>query len=72
MSLPEETAEQLVGLAEAAGAPSVSAYVTGAIQDRVKREKDLASLREVWGEPDPEGLAWAREALGVTSGQRTL
>jgi antitoxin ParD1/3/4 len=71
VSMPGPTAEQLTAMAEAAGAPSVSAYVTEAVQARMAREQALERLRQAWGDPDPEGMAWARQAiLGSDSSPR--
>lgn len=63
VSMPGSTAEQLQAMAEAAGAASVSAYVTEAVQARIARDQALDRLREAWGEPDPQAVAWARAAL---------
>ncbi|MFZ0158942.1 MAG: hypothetical protein WAL50_07940 [Kineosporiaceae bacterium] len=70
VSMPGDTAEQLAGMAEAAGA-SVSAYVTEAVQTKIARDRALDQLRAAWGEPDPAAAAWARAAiLGESSAQR--
>jgi antitoxin ParD1/3/4 len=71
VSMPDDTAEQLAGMAEAAGATSVSAYVTEAVQARIARDQALDRLRQAWGEPDPDAVTWARAAImGTDSTQR--
>lgn len=63
MSLDPGVAAELKAAAERAGAASVSAYVEGALEARMVRDRWLARWRAAAGEVDPEALAYARSAL---------
>lgn len=63
VSLDPEVAAQLRAAARDAGAASVSAYVEGALDARMLRERWLARWRAAAGDVDPEALAHARQAL---------
>ena len=63
VSLPTETADQLSDRAAAAGASSVSAYVSEAVAEKMNRDTALAWLDQLWGPADPQAVATARESL---------
>jgi hypothetical protein len=39
-------------------------------REPVAHPEALARLRELTGEPDPEGVAWAERVLGVAGAER--
>lgn len=64
VSMPAEQAASMRAVVAAGGAESVSAYVAGAVRDRLARDRALAALDDLWG-PLPEmALTWARARLG--------
>jgi Arc/MetJ-type ribon-helix-helix transcriptional regulator len=54
VTLPAETADELSRRAETGAIPSVSAYVTAAVERQVRRDRDRSRLEEVFGGPPPE------------------
>lgn len=58
-------AEAVRELVDAGQADSVSSYVAGAVAHQLARDAALAQLRERFGQPPAEALAWARRTLGV-------
>jgi Arc/MetJ-type ribon-helix-helix transcriptional regulator len=54
VSLPADVAAAARQAVESGGAPSVSAYVTGAVRARLARERGLAELAKLFGGPPPE------------------
>lgn len=66
VSLPTEVAAATRHAVEAGSATSVSAYVAGAVQARLARERGLAELATVFGGPPPdETLDAVRRDLGL-------
>jgi len=66
MTLPSELAETARAAVRDGRAPSVSAYITEAVYERVRREQ-LAELLDAMdaelGAPGGEAEAWARRVL---------
>lgn len=60
-----DQAEAVRELVDAGQADSVSSYVAEAVARQLARDAALARLRERFGEPPAEALAWARRTLGV-------
>lgn len=71
VTIPVEQFELIKRLVEqdASRYPSMSAFVTEAIADRLgdeyAHEMLITMLRELHGEPTAEDIAWAQEALGI-------
>lgn len=66
VSLPADVAAATRHAVESGNAPSVSAYVAGAVQDRLAREHGLAELANFFGGPPPaEALGAVRRDFGL-------
>jgi len=66
VSLPAEVAAAARQAVESGEAPSVSAYVAGAVQARLARERGLAKLAKLFGGPPPdEALDAVRRDFGL-------
>jgi len=66
VSLPAEVAAAARQAVESGGAPSVSAYIAGAVQARLARERGLAELAKLFGGPPPdEALDAVRRDFGL-------
>lgn len=66
VSLPADVAAAARQAVESGGAPSVSAYVAGAVQARLARERALAELATVFGgQPPAEALAAVRRDFAL-------
>ena len=66
VSLPAEIAAAARQAVESGGAPSVSAYVAGAVQARLAREQGLAELAKLFGGPPSiEALDAVRRDFGL-------
>jgi antitoxin ParD1/3/4 len=66
VSLPADVAAAARQAVESGGAPSVSAYVTAAVQARLARERGLAKLAKLFGGPPPdETLNAVRRDFGL-------
>ena len=68
VTIPEEDAELVRGVVAHGDAESVSAFVAGAVQEKLARQRALGRLDALWGELPAEPMAWARERLGVPDG----
>lgn len=68
VTMPGEQAEAVRELVAGGEAVSVSSYVADAVARQLARDAALGRLRERFGEPPAEALAWARRTLGVDSG----
>ena len=68
VSLPADVAAAARQAVESGGAPSVSAYVAGAVRARLARERGLAELARLFGGPPPdEALLAVRQDFGLAS-----
>lgn len=66
ISLPEELAEEAKQAVAAGEAPSVSAYVAGALQAQLTRREAFGALERLYGgRPSAEALAEARRGMGL-------
>jgi hypothetical protein len=67
ISLPRDTAQRARAEAQARGEPSLSAFVTAAVEEKLERDDLRAVLEEVFrGEPmSDEERTWADRALGL-------
>ncbi len=72
VTIPAETLEAATARVQKGAAPSLSAYVSAALADKVasdaERDSYIAWLRkldEELGPPSAEAYEWAREALGL-------
>jgi hypothetical protein len=67
VSLPRETAQRARAEAQARGEPSLSAFVTAAVEEKLERDDLRALLEEIFrGEPVTDAeRAWADRALGL-------
>jgi hypothetical protein len=67
VSLPRETAQRARAEAQARGEPSLSAFVTAAVAEKLERDDLRALLEEIFrGEPVTDAeRAWADRALGL-------
>lgn len=74
VSVPTETAEHLRRLADAGIIDSVSAYVAETIDNRVRRERDIARLDAALADRGiaitPEADAWVDDILAQHEGRR--
>ena len=66
VSLPADVAAAARAAVESGDAPSVSAYVAGAVQARLARDRGLAELATLFGGPPPaEALDAVRRDFGL-------
>ena len=72
VTIPADTLGAAVTKVQEGYAPSLSAYISQALWEKVARDSGrdtylewLKQLDEELGPPSPEAYAWAREVLGV-------
>jgi antitoxin ParD1/3/4 len=66
VSLPAEVAAAARQVVESGDAPSLSAYVAGAVRARLAQERGLAELAKLFGGPPPaEALDAVRRDFGL-------
>lgn len=68
ITLPHELAETVREAVRAGRAPSVSAYLTGAVAEKARRDRlveVLDAMDEEMGAPSAGAETWARRVLGV-------
>jgi Arc/MetJ-type ribon-helix-helix transcriptional regulator len=67
VSLPADAAADLRAAVEHGAAPSVSAFVAAAVEERLRRAETLRRIADLsGGTPLPaDAVAWARRTLGV-------
>ena len=72
VTIPTEVLEAAAGFVRAGRAPSLSAYISRALEQRVKEDQgpdEFLELLKQWdeelGPPSPEDYEWARRVLGL-------
>lgn len=68
VSMPSNLVSRVRRAVARGQAPSVSAYVTQAIEARAENDELMELLQQLdrkHGKPDPEATRWARQVLGL-------